>query len=72
MEVLIFEFRVAPDGNRLVATFQQEFSAWARARDTRPIYSDRGMKTLVFNEDGGAWRIAEETWGPMAPAPARR
>lgn len=65
MEVIVRDFRVASDSNRMIATFEQEFSAWSRPRDLRPRYSDRGIKTLVFVQNGGTWQIISESWSPL-------
>lgn len=66
MEVTVRGFRVFPEGDRMVATFDQEFNAWASPNDLRPAYGDRGIKTLVFREYGtGQWLIVEENWAPL-------
>lgn len=64
MEVVVRDFRVASDGNRMVAVFHQEFTAWTRPRDLKPTYMDRGIKTLVFIPSNGGWQIASERWTP--------
>jgi ketosteroid isomerase-like protein len=64
MEVVVRDFRVASDGNRMVATFHQEFTAWTRPRDMKPAYMDRGLKTLVFVPSNGGWQIVSESWTP--------
>lgn len=64
MEVVVRDFRVASDANRMVATFHQEFTAWTRPRDMKPTYMDRGVKTLVFAPSNGGWQIVSESWTP--------
>jgi ketosteroid isomerase-like protein len=64
MEVIVRDFRVASDNNRMVATFLQEFTAWSRPRDMKPTYMDRGIKTLVFVPSNGGWQIISESWTP--------
>jgi hypothetical protein len=64
-EVLVRGFRVVREGSRMVATFHQEFSAFAQPRDLKPIYADKGVKTLIFEEKGGRWVIVEENWVPL-------
>lgn len=64
MEVIVRDFRVAVDGNRMVATFLQEFTAWTRPRDMKPTYMDKGLKTLVFVPSNGGWQIISESWTP--------
>lgn len=64
MEVIVRDFRVAADGNRMVATFLQEFTAWTRPRDMKPTYMDKGLKTLIFVPSNGGWQIISESWTP--------
>jgi len=65
MEVLVRGFRVVAEEGRMVATFQQDFSAWARAGDLKPAYTDKGIKTLAFVEQDGGWLIIKEDWVPV-------
>ena len=65
MEVLVRGFRVIEEEGRLVATFQQDFSAWARAGDLKPAYTDKGIKTLAFVEQDGGWLVIKEDWVPV-------
>ncbi|MAF11205.1 hypothetical protein CMK11_12205 [Candidatus Poribacteria bacterium] len=67
MEVLVRGFRVVEEEGRMVATFQQDFSAWAGAGDLPPAYTDRGIKTLAFVEQDGGWLIIKEDWVPVQP-----
>ncbi|MBT5712457.1 hypothetical protein HOI71_15525 [Candidatus Poribacteria bacterium] len=67
MEVLVRGFRVVEEEGRMVATFQQDFSAWAAAGDLPPAYTDRGIKTLAFVEQDGGWLIIKEDWVPVQP-----
>ncbi len=65
MEVIVRGFRVVEEEGRMVATFQQDFSAWAGAGDLRPAYTDKGIKTLAFVEQDGGWLIIKEDWVPV-------
>jgi hypothetical protein len=65
MEVLVRGFRVVNEEGRMVATFQQDFSAWARADDLKPAYTDKGIKTLAFVEQDGGWLVIKEDWVPV-------
>ncbi|MDA1191683.1 MAG: hypothetical protein O3A46_08380 [Candidatus Poribacteria bacterium] len=67
MEVEVKGFRVEKDPNtaNMVATFQQEFSAWTRPNDLKPVYTDKGVKTLVFKNVSNRWQIVREDWVPI-------
>ena len=64
-EVLVRGFRVLPEGDRVTATFQQEFSAFSQPGDLKPVYTDKGVKTLIFKEQDGRWHVVEENWAPI-------
>ena len=51
------------DGDLVVSTFDQDFTAWRVASDESPAYVDHGRRTLVFARDRGSeWRIVSEQW----------
>ncbi len=64
-DVAVRGFRVVKEGSEMAATFEQEYSAFARPGDLQPIYADRGVKTLLFAETDGRWLIVEEKWAPL-------
>ena len=50
--------------------FQQDFEAWTKDGDSGPAYQDKGVKTLKFVNDGGNWRIYEESWKTYVDVPS--
>jgi ketosteroid isomerase-like protein len=51
------------DGDLVVSTFDQDFTAWRVASDESPAYVDHGRRTLVFARGRGSeWRIVSEQW----------
>ncbi len=60
----IANVQVTADGDRMVARFRQDFTAWTGDPKAKPSYVDTGTKTLVFVRFGGEWRVVEESWTP--------
>lgn len=58
----IADIRVTPDGDRMIARFRQDFTAWSG--DAKPSYGDTGTKTLTFARFRGEWRVVDESWTP--------
>lgn len=64
VSVGIQDVEVTAEGERMVARFRQDFTAWAGDPKAKPSYADTGTKTLVFVRVDGDWRVIEESWAP--------
>jgi ketosteroid isomerase-like protein len=63
ISVAVGALDIKRDGDLLVSSFDQDFTAWRSGSDSSPAYVDRGRKTLVFARDRSSeWRIVSEQW----------
>jgi len=63
ISVAVGALDIKRDGDLLVSSFDQDFTAWRSGSDSSPAYVDRGRKTLVFARDRNSeWRIVSEQW----------
>ncbi len=54
---------VRREGDVVVSSFDQDFTAWRVGSDSTPAFVGHGRKTLVFaRDDRSEWRIVSEEW----------